>query len=137
MYNGKPVSGGTITFHPKDGGGAFTVGLAGDGTYSAYDVRHGECTVTVETETINPDRKQQEYKGGSGPGIKYGGGKFGPGAGQQSPGGKASPKSPMPEGTVIATTYIKIPPKYGKPDSSGLSVTLKKGEQTHNFELTD
>jgi len=134
-YNGSPVTGGSITFHPKDGGAPFTVGIAADGNYSAFDVRDGDMTVTVETESINPNKKMQEYKGGSasGPGKMYGKVSGGGGA----PGGKGAPLSPTPEGASVATQYMKIPDKYKDAATSGLTVTLKKGEQKHDFPLTD
>lgn len=139
-YNGSAVTGGTVTFHPKDGG-SFSVGIAADGTYTAFDVIEGEMGVTVETESINPNKKMPEYKGGSssGPGKMYGQGKFGPKSpsGSGAPGGKGAQMGPAPEGANIQTVYMKIPAKYAKPETSGLSVTLKKGEQTKDFELTD
>lgn len=142
MYNGSPVTGGTLTFHTKEGG-QIPLGIAADGTYSAVDVPEGDIVVTVETESLNPNRKMPEYKGGtgSGPAAMYGKGKFGPQGGGPSgsgaPGGKGAQLGPAPEGVNIATTYMKIPDKYAKPETSGLTVTLKKGEQVKDFELTD
>jgi truncated hemoglobin YjbI len=55
-YKGQPVPGGTITFHPKEGK-AVSAQLQEDGTYSADKVPAGDCTVTVETESVRPTDK--------------------------------------------------------------------------------
>src|SRR5262249_50914115 len=100
----------------------------------AFDVQDGEMTVTVETESINPDKKVQEYKGGSGAGP---GKMYGKVAGGGAVKGKGAPLSPTPEGASVATQYMKIPAKYKDPASSGLSAPLKKGGQKPAFALPD
>ena len=135
-YNGSPVTGGNVYFHPKEGG-AIPAPIGPDGRYTAFDILDGEMVVTVETESINPDKKQPEYRGykGGGPSKMYGG-KAGGGA--VVPKGKGMEMSPAPESSPgVNTKYMKIPAKYADPKTSGLTVTLVKGEQTHNIDLTD
>lgn len=130
-YNGSSVTGGTLTFHSADGG-TIPVAIAADGTYTAFDILAGDMVVTVDTEILNPERKQQEYRGvAGGPKAKYG--KAG-GAGVVA---KGKQNSPAPEGTVAAGTYMKVPAKYSDPAKSDLKCTLKKGEQKLDFNLTD
>jgi hypothetical protein len=131
-HNGNLVTGGTITFHPKEGA-PFQVGIGADGTYRAVDVPIGEAAVSIETESINPNAKKQEYRGSGMAGMygKAGGGAAG------APKGKVNSKSPAPEGASMAGEYVKIPAKYADPAKSGLSVKLERGEQKKDFELTD
>ena len=56
-YNGQPVTGGTVTFHSKKDGAKIPVSISSDGRYSAFDIPDGEMDVTVETESLNPDRE--------------------------------------------------------------------------------
>jgi hypothetical protein len=112
-YQNAPVTGGTIVFHGADGG-IYSCGILADGTYEGTDLPAGDLKVTIETESINPNRKMPAY------------------------GGKAGTQSPKPEGaTTGGGTYVKIPPKYADKDQSGLTVTLAKGKQTKDFTLTD
>jgi hypothetical protein len=77
-------------------------------------------TITVETESINPDKKK--------------------GAQTSSSGQKAS-MSPAPKGSggggASEGTYVKIPEKYADNKKSGLTYTMIKGKQKHDIELTD
>jgi hypothetical protein len=131
-YNGNPVTGGTLTFHSADGG-KIPAAIGADGTYSAFDIPDGDMVVTVETETINPERKQPEYRGApSGAAKMYG--KKGAGMGVVA---KGQQMGPMPEGTAPVGTYVKIPAKYNDPAKSDLKCTLKKGDQKQDFNLTD
>jgi hypothetical protein len=136
-YNGSPVTGGSVTFHFKEGG-PITMGISEDGSYSGTDIPAGDAVVTVETESINPDKKHTTYGAvggvGSGPAAMYG--KRSPV--RKAPEGKGEKESPAPEGATTANlVYVKIPKKYSDPATSGLTVTLKPGNQTHNIALTD
>jgi hypothetical protein len=127
-YNGQPLKGGMLTLHSKDAG-VYSAGIRSDGTYSATDLPAGEMVVTVETESVNPNKKTPQYGGGRGaPPPK--------GAGPQPykpPGAPADAGTKGPD----PAEYVKIPAKYADPKKSGLTVTLSQGRQTHNFELTD
>lgn len=137
-YNGATVGGGTITFHTADGA-PIQAPITQDGTYVIASLPEGTFAVTIETESINPSRKKETYgsSGGGGLAGKYGGG--GGGGGAAAPkGSKAGETSPAPEGTqTVDPIYVKIPGKYNNKSTSGLTATLKKGDQKQNFELTD
>ncbi len=122
-YKNAPVTGGTISFHTSDTG-VYSTSLTPEGTYTGIDWPAGEMIVTVDTESLNPATKKQDYVGGRGGGA---------------PGGKAMKISPAPEGFQQAAkgTYVKIPSKYAKKDTSPLKATLKAGQQEVNFDLTD
>jgi hypothetical protein len=133
-YKDSPVGGGTITFHAADGTQAISE-IGSDGTYEFPKLPEGTMTVTIETESINPNKETPEYKGGSGGGAasKYG---------MKSP--KPSVKkgasySPAPEGAGGGQNknYVKIPAKYADKQKSGLTITVTKGDQEKDFPLTD
>lgn len=134
-YKGAPVTGGVLAFHSKDG--VYPATLSPDGTYSAVDLPTGEMVVTVDTEVLNPNIKQQTYSGqGSGPGAMYGGAAGGP---SPAPKGAKQELSPVPEGAQqsSSSTYVKIPRNYADKDKSPLKVNVERGSQTINLELKD
>lgn len=119
-YKGQPIKSGSMRFHAEDGS-SFQGMIATDGSYTADGLPVGELVVTVETESVKPDRPAPKGK-------------------------DAAMRSKMmdtrmqaaPEGTVTAQSlYIKIPDKYNNPKTSPLKVTLTNGRQVHNFDLTD
>ena len=75
--------------------------------------------ITVETESVNKDKKMPTYGGAKG--------------------GAKGAMSPVPEGLGPAggATYVKIPDKYHDKAKSGLSVTLQKGRNTKDLDLKD
>lgn len=123
-YNGQPVTGGTMIFFAKDGG-TYPASIHADGSYIATDFPTGELIVTVDTESLNPAKKQETYTGKT----KMGGG----------PKGKEGKMSPVPEGASQgnAGTYVKIPKVYNDKDKSPLKVTVEAGKQKLNIELKD
>lgn len=52
LYNGKPVTGGSLVLHPASGG-QFPITLRPDGTFSATGAPHGDMKVTVNTEMLH------------------------------------------------------------------------------------
>lgn len=132
-YKGAPVTGGVIGFFSKNAeGGGYSATINPDGTYSTNNVAAGEVTVTVETETLNPNIKQTSYTGGASKGPAGGGGT--PGAG--SP--KKMSSSPRPGNAAKSeAVYVKIPGKYAKKDSTSLSANLRAGNNKVDFDLTD
>jgi hypothetical protein len=117
-YNGNPVKGGKVTFH-RQGAAVSAASIRKDGTYSETGLPPEEMTLTVETESVNPNKK----------GPVYGGGRY-----------KTEQYKPPPDVNVpdlSPENYVKIPGKYADPKTSPLKVTLSGGKQTHNIELTD
>ena len=120
-YKGTPLLGGSMMFHGKET--VYPAAIGSDGTYLGRDFPIGEMTVTIETETLNPETKNAK---------PY------PGKAMAGKDKMAEQFRPPPEGvTVAAPTYVKIPAKYADKTKSGLTMTLKPGKQTENFKLTD
>lgn len=122
-YKGAPVTAGTITFYPKDGG-MYPHNINADGTYEMTSLPVGEMIVTIETETANTNTKMPTY------GPRGKGGK----------GGKNPMIGPTPEGAPppqAQGAYVKIPSKYAEKETSGLTVTLQRGNQEKDFPLAD
>ena len=138
-YNGSTVPGGMVYFFLPDGG-RLQAAIGLDGSYS-LDTKDGTYAVTVETESINPAKKQ-EYRGASQgqppAGPRYGG-KMAPGGiphGKEVPKGKGMTPYVPNGGGANAPQYIKIPGKYASKDASNLSVTVK-GPTKFDIELKD
>jgi hypothetical protein len=146
-YNGAPVSGGVVTFHSKEG--VYVSGISTDGAFNAADLPEGEMIVTIETESVNPAKKQHVYeaKAGAAGGqiakqyAKAGGAEAAAkgtaipkGAGKDTK-TQSTPGDGAPQ--AEAAVYVKIPEKYADKKSSPLKVTMHSGSQSQNFELTD
>jgi|SRR5262245_30085030 len=136
-YKSAPVPGGTITFHAPDGT-QYPTNIGPDGSYGV-ELPAGDLLVSVETESLNPDRKIPTYdektSGSAGPMAKmYGKKSGGGGSGKNKAMG-----SPAPEGASMSSSdrYVKIPPRYSDKQKSGLNVLLSKGDQKKDFDLTD
>jgi len=123
-YQGKPVKAGSIAFHMDKG--TYSSALSATGTYQIVDLPVGSATVSIETESQNPDKKTPAYGGGMGPKMDPGKMAGGVPAGA---GGKSKEE--------MAALYVKIPAKYADPKTSTLTVNLERGSQVKNFELTD
>jgi hypothetical protein len=121
-YKGSPVSGGSITFKSPDLG-FYSSALGEDGSYQIIDMPTGPMVVTVETESINPNRKK----------IEYGGGK---GDKQYAERMMMEKKMGAPIGQGNAK-YVKIPAKYNDANTSPLNITIERGSQSKTFDLTD
>jgi hypothetical protein len=119
-YKGAPIKAGTMQFHTSEGA-AYNAQITSDGTYTATDLPEGEMVVTVDLEGINPEKKGSTGKDAE-KRMKM--------MTQPPPPGVAA--APMP-----TQFYMKLPAKYANPKTSPLSVTLTKGRQVHNFDLTD
>ena len=127
-YNSSPVTGGTMTFQLAKEGPVYPHAINVDGTYSISDLPPGDYIITIETESINPDRPKQPI--------------YGPPDGQKAAGPDPAtpPTGTMPPGaasTAPVGTYLKIDPKYKDPKTSGLTVTVTGGSrQTKDLPLT-
>jgi hypothetical protein len=114
-YKGQPVTGGQMYFYPAEGGG-LPGSITPDGTYAIVGLPPGKVTVTIETESINPNRTVRTY------GDKRGGG-----------------MGPTPEGvnTSGGGIYVQIPKKYAQKATTDLTFEVTGGEQTHDIQLKD
>jgi hypothetical protein len=134
LYNGKPVTGGTLTlFAPVSSNkGRVSVSIDGDGLYGATDLPSGELVATVETESVKaasqPPQKPQ-----------YGGANRGAMGGQNYTQMMKQRGAHIPEANSSrkGQVYVKIPSRYANQDTSPLRVTLTKGDLKQDFELTD
>jgi len=122
-YGGKVVPAGNIAFHHPDKG-TYRSTLDSDGTYAITDVPTGEMVVTVETESVNPSKKQPTYGGDKGSNMY-----------------KERLAAEQKKGTAAARTppqtYLKIPAKYANTKTSPLTMTIVAGRQVKEFDLTD
>jgi hypothetical protein len=129
-YNGKAVTGGTVTVHAPTGGVHYPMHIDKDGSYAGNNLPAGECVVTVETESVKPAAANQQ--------MNYGGGRTDP---QQEYRKKMQERGAKigdtgtPKPSVIA--YVKIPSRYAEPEKSPLRITLASGDQKKDLELTD
>lgn len=112
-YKGNPVTGGTLTLTPSDGKTPpVNIQINPDGAYAVVPPSVGEMKVAIETESI---------RGQTGGGYAY----VPPGI--QKPDIDASQ---LPR-------YVRIPRKYANAQWSKLTVTIQKGKNVHDFDLTD
>jgi hypothetical protein len=121
-YKGSPVPAGTVVFHTPEQG-SYAARLNTDGTYEVRDVPKGKMTVTVETESVNPNKKNPETYGGSKGAKQY--------AERLAAEGRAAAEKTPPE------QYMKIPSKYADRETTPLSIDAAAGAQIQNFPLTD
>lgn len=128
VVKGKVTSGkralttGSVMFINKDGVSA-SAGIDPDGNYEMKDAPVGECKVTVTVTELPMDPMVRARLMGKGPKMPEG------------PKNPESADSPAPPLAKIPKEVVPIDPKYSKPETSGLSFTVKKGEQTYNIEL--
>jgi hypothetical protein len=114
-YQGKPLKGGNVAIISKSGGGAHNSAIEEDGSYSVSKVPPGPAMITVETASLRPAPK------GNAPGPYA---KMPKDMAPPGPNSQADPKR-----------YVPIPDQYANPDSSGLTLDVKGGSQTHNIDL--
>ena|SRR5258708_605019 len=114
-YKDKTLTAGTVIFQTSEGT-LYACPIKADGTYSGTDMPAGELAVTVETESVNPNKKAPQYGGKDR-------------AGAMSPGPR--------DRNTDEGQYVKIPKKYEDKKTSPLTANLTKGKNTKDFELTD
>jgi hypothetical protein len=130
-YKGNPVTGGNMGLYAKDGG-FYPVAINADGTYAAADLPAGESVVTIETESLNPAKRGNATYGGA---RAKGQQTSSPMPGKMPGGGGGDAAAGTAE--VASGVYVKIPVKYSKKDTSGLTLNLTKGVNQKDFDLTD
>ena len=115
-YNGKPLKGGNVLFVSPEGKRSTSATIQEDGSYTAPNIPAGPVTVCVETESLNPAGKEPARH-------------YGPPPGAHAPAGLEQPNP------NTAKLYVRIPEKYATPDQSGLTYTVKSGQQKYDIDL--
>jgi len=119
--NGQPMSGGTVTFVAADKRQG-TTHIDAKGNYDLADAPVGDVRIylTVPPPAMGPSAGKQEPPPGTGK--------------MKSPDG-GGPPDPGASSTVDPRNVSRVPEKYLSPDSSGLTYTVTRGEQTHPITL--
>jgi hypothetical protein len=113
-FAGKPVTGGMMKLYPAKGE-PIPCMIGPDGIYaSPSNLPSGQMAVSIDTESAKTG------EGGAGGGREA---KF------------TDPEMARLMGQLKKPRYVEIPAKYKDPSTSGLSVTITKGEQTKDFDL--
>jgi hypothetical protein len=118
----KHLTAGSVTFIGKDGVLSGTGNIDYDGNYTVADAPLGPCTVVVKVpELTNMPAGMKPPKPPPGvPDMKPPGGEGG--------GSDAS--------LIDPSKIVKIPGKYAKPDTSGLSFTVERGQNSYDITLS-
>jgi hypothetical protein len=126
LYNGKPLTGGVVTFIPASGKGAYNSNIKEDGSYSMTKVPTGKAKITVKSVAPGGTLSPMEKRIAEGmKGFKKD--QLSPEAIEKMPGhdkaGSGSGK------------FVAIPAHYSDPDKSGVEYEVTSGKQDHNIEL--
>jgi len=135
--DGKPLPAGTIAFLPAKGQGASAE--IKDGAYTATDVPIGEVRVVVDTSALK--RFVDEVKKGNrGPeGSEYNpasASKVPPEAKEAFEKQLQASKEAAANAKEMAAKYRPLPDRYNDPAASGLTFTVKPGQNEYNVPLT-
>jgi hypothetical protein len=124
LYQGQPLAGGRLTFRPADPKlNTLSVPIDADGRYEAT-LPVGEVTIAVDNRELQPPTRDPSP--GLPPGIKLP---------DQAGGAKAAPAAPSSGQAKPSGKYVPIPEKFYQAETSGLTYTVKKGEDTLDIEL--
>lgn len=120
-YKGNPVTGGTLTLYPSaEKQAPIPIQIQANGQFITTDVPPGSYKVAISTESVKLTAppslpRGAQMKPPAGVKIPEGAGQYG----QDTSGMK----------------YVQIPPKYAKPETSGLTWDIKGGSQEKDFPL--
>jgi hypothetical protein len=120
----KNLTSGTVMFYGKNGITA-SAPIGEDGTYLMPDAPLGECKVTVTVNALPFDPSVRARMKGGGPKMPQG---------PKDPNSSDGPTE-LPSGAKAPSTIVPIDAKYSNPDTSGLSFTVQKGENTYDIPL--
>jgi hypothetical protein len=111
-YAGQPVTGGSVILYCSDGQ-IFCGNIAPDGTYSIPNVPHCSAVVTIQAPVRLPTGLRQK---------------------QNLP---PSVDGPIPPTLEVSADNpsVYIPPRYGMPEESGLSVVVDCKRVTYDIDL--
>jgi len=116
----KNLTCGTVAFTTKDGRvGSGQIDF--DGNYEVNDAPIGDTTITVRVPVVPVGPKGSSGALKPPPGIPE----------MKSPGGE---KTAAP--VIDPKKIVEIPNKYNNVETSGLTYTVVKGEQTHDITLS-
>jgi hypothetical protein len=118
--NKKPLTTGTVMFYGKNGVTA-SAPIDTKGDYEMKDAPLGECKVVVIVEAPTDPSVRMRLKGA------------GPKMPEMKNPEEASPA--LPSNPQVPKEVVLIDAKYSKPETSGLTFTVNKGEQTYNIDL--
>ncbi|MDB5312456.1 MAG: hypothetical protein JWO38_6658 [Gemmataceae bacterium] len=118
---GKPLTSGTVMFYGNNNNITSSAVIDTDGSYAMNDAPLGPVQVTVTVAGMPP-----------GPGIKYTPKKGLTDTESKNPSGEGES---IPLMSKMPSTVVRIPDKFSKPETSGLTYTVEKGEHAHNIEL--
>jgi hypothetical protein len=121
----KPLTAGSVMFYGKDGLSG-SAAISKDGNYDLGDAPLGEVKVTVSVPKPPPGGMEAMHRMKNNPGAKN----------TES----VDPNDPSKRIGImgdIPTDYVAIPEKYSKPETSGLTYTVQRGDQTHDIKLTE
>ena len=107
-YQGQPLPFGSVQFITS--GGAFVSEIRSDGSYAISNVPTGEVKISVNCQ----DPKYADFM-------------------KQLSASARDPKIPKPKGKP--EDFDRIPSQYNDPDKSGLSYSVKSGDQMYNIDL--
>jgi hypothetical protein len=125
-FAGKTLTVGNVMFTNKQSVPG-SASIDTNGNYVMKDAPLGECTVTVSVPKMpmtGPGGTPNPFAGPGGAAVK--------GMKSVDPSGSGKSISIMGE---VPTHIVTIPEKYSKPETSGLTYTVEKGEHTHNIDL--
>lgn len=123
----KPLTVGNVIFSAKDGkdGMMGTATIDKDGNYVLHDAPVGDANISVMVPRLPPGGLEMMRRMKNSPGMKE----------SESVDPNDSSKRISIMGN-IPENLVPIPDKYGDPSTSGLTYTVKSGEQTHDIKLT-
>ncbi len=125
---GKPLTAGSVSFYNKQNvSGTATIDTKGN--YNMPDAPIGECTITVSVPKMPMGGPSGMMSPFGGPG---GGAAAVKGMKSVDPSGSGKSISIMGE---MPAQIVPIPEKYSKPDTSGLTYKVEKGEHTFDIDL--
>ena len=119
-----PIPVGNVMFWGKDNYTASGT-IDKEGNYSVADVPVGEVRISVQTPKLPPGGLEMMHRMKNNPGAKD----------TES----VDPNDPSKRIGImgnIPENIVPVPDKYNDPGTSGLTYTVKGGEQTHDLKLT-
>jgi hypothetical protein len=132
-YKGQLVKAGLILFSTAEGA-AYQVPIQATGIYEISDVPVGPVTITIDTESGNPDAKIPNYSTQSKQRADSAEKEV---SSRMKASGQEVPARPAAATKGMAERYVKIPEKYSKVKDTPLKMDVVKGQNTKDFDLVD